>query len=57
MTQDFKELLSVFNEHEVKYLIHFIGLAELIRNKRVAGRAQDLADAESVEKARGRPSD
>ena len=151
MTQDFKELLSIFNEHEVKYLIvggyavmkyteprftkdldiwveassanskkvyaalrdfgapleglteehfagagfyqmgrppvrvdilmeiegvdftsawdnrmeadfdgvraHFIGLAELIRNKRTAGRVQDLADAENLKNAHDRRSD
>lgn len=35
--------------------IPFIGLAELIRNKKATGRLQDLADAERLEDANGHP--
>ncbi len=36
---DFKELLELFNEHKVEYLI---------ANKRVTGRAKDAADIEAL---------
>lgn len=32
--------------------VHFLSLEHLIRNKRAAGRLQDLADVEALEKAR-----
>ncbi len=37
--------------------IPFIGLAELIRNKKTTGRLQDLADAERLEEANGPQQD
>jgi hypothetical protein len=36
---DFKELLELFNKHEVEYLI---------ANKRATGRAEDAADIEAL---------
>lgn len=34
--------------------VFFIGLGELVRNKKVSGRKQDLADLEILEKIRGK---
>jgi hypothetical protein len=33
--------------------VRFIGLGDLLANKRAAGRAKDLADVEALERARG----
>ena len=48
---DFKEAFSnkdVFKDKD--YEINFIGLDQLIQNKRASGRLQDLADLEILEK-------
>jgi len=50
VNQDFRDLLSIFNDAGVEYLpIHLIGRVDLIRAKRAAGRPQDLLDLERLE--------
>jgi len=61
VNSDFREMLSAFNAHGVEYLvvgafalaahgrIRATGDIDMIRNKRAAGRAQDLADLEWLE--------
>ncbi len=44
MNSDFKDLLRILYECEVRYL----GKADLIRAKQSAGRLQDLADIEEL---------
>lgn len=34
--------------------VRFLGLEALLRNKRAAGRSKDIADAETIEKRRGK---
>ena len=51
--KDFKELLELFNAHNVEYLIvggYALALSEadFITNKRTLGRKKDLADLESL---------
>ena len=50
-SRDFEELLAYFNARSVEYL----GRDELIRNKRSAGRAQDLADLEWLQRGDSAP--
>jgi hypothetical protein len=64
MNSDFKELLTILNDCEVRYLvvggyayihyaIPFISLADLITAKRTAGREQDLRDIAGLERVLG----
>lgn len=49
---DFEDLLRLFDENQVEYLIAFgfIGREDLIRNKRATPRAQDKVDADELSK-------
>ena len=47
ISQDFKELFALLNEHDVEY-VHFIGKKQYIQNKRATGRKKDLADVEAL---------
>jgi hypothetical protein len=53
MNSDFKELLQSLHECEHSP-IHYLGKADLIRAKQTAGRLQDLADIEEINRADGR---
>ena len=51
--QDFRELLALFNAHQVDgnygdVPVHYIGRSDFIINKRALGRKKDLADIESL---------
>jgi len=60
--KDFKEFFALFNAHKVEYVIiggyalafhgvppvQVIGREALLANKRATGRAQDLADIETL---------
>ena len=53
LDKDFKEFIELLNEHKVKVEgveVQFLSLQDLITAKRKAGRLQDLADAEQLEK-------
>ena len=47
LPNDFKELLELFNNHKVEYLI-FISREDSIANKRATGRTKDAADIEAL---------
>ena len=47
MNRDFRDLLAVFNAHNVEFLA-VLSREHLIKNKRAAGRTQDLADVERL---------
>ena len=47
-------LVDGVNGHLGPEVVRCIGLDALIRNKRAAGRAKDLADAETLEELRAR---
>ena len=49
MYQDFKDLLSAFHAHSVKY--YFISRGDLIASKLASGRTRDLADVEEIREA------
>jgi hypothetical protein len=44
LNPDFKDMLSVFGEEEVEFLV--------IRNKEAVGRLRDLADVEELQRLR-----
>jgi hypothetical protein len=48
MYQDFKDLLSAFHAHNVKYLI---SRDDLIASKLASGRTRDPADVEELREA------
>ena len=52
LDKNFKEFIELLNVHGVKYdtLIDFLGIDGLIAVKKIAGRLQDLADADNLEK-------
>lgn len=58
---DFKELLEEFARSRVEAIVvgvvRVIGLDDLVANKRAAGRAQDLMDAELLERIRAASPD
>ena len=64
MNSDFRDLLSIFNARRVEFTeawsqrietrftdqpVGVLSIEHMIRNKRAAGRAQDLADLEWLE--------
>ena len=51
MYPDYKELLSVLNANNVKYLVAGASREDLIEAKLAAGRPQDLADVHAIRKA------
>ncbi|MCR9100319.1 MAG: hypothetical protein NXI25_10235 [bacterium] len=54
LNKDFKEFIGLLEKHEVfqdeSGTIKFIGLQDLIKNKKSTGRLQDLADVEMLER-------
>ncbi len=51
MNSDFKDLLQILGDFEVEYLIYYLSKQDLIKSKKAAGRAQDLADIEELIRA------
>jgi hypothetical protein len=47
---DFRELLALFNERGIEYIInvHYLGIEQYAQNKRATGRKKDFADLEAL---------
>ena len=47
---DFRELLALFNERKIEYIIvgAYLGLDQYTQNKRATGRKKDLADLDAL---------